>query len=153
MIEIIPARASHVRRVASVLRDADRQEVEAFTGRSPLAALSMSFRRSMWCWTVMIDGKPEAMLGLGAVNILGSVGSPWLVGSDAITADRVLFARRSIEWRDAWLSKFSTLRNFIDCRNRASIEWLRWLGATFSPPVVIGGKNFMIFEMRATDVR
>lgn len=149
MIEIVPARASHLRIIAANMRQADRDEVAASSGRSPLSALSYSFRHSRWCWVALIDGKPEVIFGVGDLNILGRVGAPWLLGSDAIWQHRKEFMRRSAWWRDQLLARYSVLRNVVDCRNSASIRWLGWLGFRFSQPFDLRGHPFMLFEMRA----
>lgn len=149
VIEIVPARASHLRRIAAVMRQADRDEVAASSGRSPLAALSYSFRMSRECWAVVIDGKPEVIFGVGDLNILGGVGSPWLLGSDAVWDHRREFMRQSREWLAQLFARYSVLRNVVDCRNSASIRWLGWLGFRFSQPFDLRGNPFMMFEMRA----
>lgn len=149
MIEIVPARPSHLRRIAAVMRQADRDEIMAASGRSPLSALSFSFRNSRMCWVALVDGKPEVIFGAGDVNFLGGLGAPWLLGSEAVWKHRREFMRMSGHWRDQLLERYSILRNVVDCRNTASIRWLGWLGFRFSPPFDLRGNPFMLFEMRA----
>lgn len=149
VVEIIPARASHVRVIAARMRQADRDEVAASSGRSPLAALSYSFRRSAICMTGLIDGRPEVMFGVADLNILAGVGSPWLLGTDAVEENAVAFLRGSVEWRGQLLQRYQVLRNFVDVRNVASVRWLGWLGFQFYDPVMIRGHEFRLFEMRS----
>ena len=149
MIEIVPARASHLRIIAAKMRQADRDEVAASSGKSPLAALSYSFRKSRFCWVALIDGEPEVIFGVGDLNVLAGVGSPWLLGSDAVWKYRRDFLGRSRDWLDQLLRRYSVLRNVVDCRNTASIRWLGWLGFRFSHPFDHRGNPFMMFEMRA----
>jgi hypothetical protein len=148
-IEVVPARAAHIRSVARRMRQADRDEVFAASGRSPARALAFSLRKSTAAWTGMVDGRPEVMFGVGDINVLASVGAPWLLGTDAVERNRVAFLRISVEWRAQLLRRYSTLRNVVDERNHVSIRWLRWLGFTLSEPMEVNGFTFRLFEMRA----
>lgn len=149
MIEIVPARACHLRRLAEVMRQADRDEIEARSGRTPLGALMGSYRASSMCRVVLIDGKPEVIFGVGTLNVLAGVGSPWLLGSDAVWQHRKEFMRQSRVWLRQLSARYQVLRNVVDCRNAASIRWLGWLGFRFSQPFDHRGRPFMLFEMRA----
>lgn len=151
-IDIVPARASHIRRLAAVMRQADRDEVMASTGRDVLSVLAQSFRSSSLCMVALIDGQPEVIFGVGDLNILTATGAPWLLGSDAVELHRVEFLRGSVHWRDQLLRRYAVLRNIVDCRNTSAIRWLRWLGFGFSDPFVHRNHEFMMFEMRAGDV-
>ena len=151
-IKIIPARFSHIRPIAERMRQADRDEVFAASGRSPVGALLFSLKRSSMVWTAIVDGRPEVMFGVGDLNILAGVGAPWLLGTDAVERNYVAFLRGSVEWRDQLLRDYSTLRNFVDERNRVSIRWLRWLGFTISDPIILQGNAFRLFEMRSDNV-
>lgn len=131
------------------MRQADRDEVFAASGRSPADALIFSLRKSSHAWTAMIDGVPEVMFGVGDLNVLAGVGAPWLLGTDAVERHYVAFLRCSVGFRDQLLQRYSTLRNFVDVRNRASIRWLRWLGFTLSDPVALRGHEFRLFELRS----
>lgn len=148
-IEVVPARASHLRRLAAVMRQADRDEVFAASGRSPLSALSLSFRKSTICMVALFDGQPEVIFGAGDLSILTRLGAPWMLGSDAIERHRVEFLRGSVHWRGQLLRRYDVLRNIVDCRNKTAIRWLRWLGFQFGEPFDHRGYRFMMFEMRA----
>lgn len=156
MAEIVVVRAlpAHIEPVASRMRDADRAEVWAGSRRTPADALAFSLERSEYALTVMIEGRPEAMFGVGTLSILGRVGAPWLLGTDAAAADRRAFLEASLEWRAELLARYDRLLNVVDVRNRTSIRWLRWLGATFSDPRPLGrgGELFQVFEIRAPHV-
>jgi hypothetical protein len=151
-IQIVPARAAHLRSIARRMRQADREEVSAASGRSPAGALVYSLRKSAVAWTVLIDGRPECLFGVGDVNILAGVGCPWLLGTDAVEKNYRAFLRGSVDCRDQLLSMYPTLRNFVDARNVVSIRWLRWLGFRLLDPVEIKGHEFRLFELRSGDV-
>lgn len=149
VIEIVPARASHIRRIASVMRQADRDEIEAATGRDALPVLSASFRRSSICMVALVDGQPEVIFGAGDLSVLTGLGAPWLLGSDVIERHWREFLRLSVHWLAQLLKRYAVLRNIVDCRNTVAIRWLRWLGFDFSEPFDHRGHRFMMFEMRA----
>lgn len=134
------------------MRPADRDEVFAASGKTPVKALTYSMRKSSHAWTAIIDGRPEVMFGVGDINVLAGVGAPWLLGTDAVEAHYIAFLRRSVDFRDQLLRRYPVMRNFVDDRNKASKRWLKWLGASFSDPVEVGGHPFRLFEMRLADV-
>lgn len=152
-IKIVPARAAHVRTIARRMRQADRDEVAAISKLSPAEALIYSLRKSAHAWTALMDGRPEVMFGVGDLNVLAGVGAPWLLGTDAVEENYVAFLRLSPDFRDQLLRRYSTLRNFVDARNRVSIRWLRWLGFKLFDPVELRGHKFHMFELRSADVR
>lgn len=151
-IEIVPAEKSHIRSIARRMRKADRDEVWAGSRKTPAQALAFSLRKSSIAWTVIIDGRPEIMFGVGDLNILAGIGSPWLLGTNAIEKHSRAFWRRSPEFRDQLLSRYLVLRNLVDARNTVSIRWLRRLGFTLMDPINVRGHKFHLFELRAGDV-
>lgn len=151
-IQIVKARACHIRSVAERMRKADREEVWAASRKTPLGALLYSYRKSSLAWTALVDGRPEVMFGVGDLNILAGVGAPWLLGTDAVEKHYVTFLRQSVDFRAQLLARYSVLRNFVDSRNRVSIRWLQWLGFRLLDPVEMNGHTFRLFELRADDV-
>ena len=151
-IEIVPARAAHVRSIARRMRQADRDEVAAASGKTPGEALMFSLRKSSLAWTAIVDGRPEVMFGVGDLNILAGIGAPWLLGTDAVERHYRQFLRRSVGWRGQLLARYPVLRNFVDDRNTVSKRWLEWLGFKLSDPVIFGGHTFRSFELRSSDV-
>lgn len=134
------------------MRQADRDEIAAASGKTPAQALAFSLRKSSIARTALVDGVPEVMFGVGDINILAGVGAPWLLGTDAVERHYVAFLRGSVDWRDQLLARYPTLKNFVDARNRASVRWLRWLGFTLSEPISVRGHEFHLFELRSPDV-
>lgn len=151
-IQIIPARASHIRTIARRMRKADVDEVFAASGHSPSKAMTFSLRKSSHAWTALIDGRPEVMFGVGDINILAGIGAPWLLGTDAVEKHYVAFLRNSVGFRDQLLRRYPVMRNFVDERNKASKRWLAWLGARLSDPIEINGQAFRLFELRSSNV-
>ncbi len=132
------------------MRQADRDEVFAASGRTPAQALVFSLRKSSLAYTAIINGVPEVIFGAGDLNVLTNTGAPWLLGTDAVTKHYVAFLRGSVHWRGQLLRRYSTLRNLADDRNAASKRWLKWLGFTLFDPVTAGHERraFRLFELR-----
>jgi len=149
---IVTARPGHIRQIAERMRAADRAEIFAASGRSPLSALSFSYRHSSHVWTALFDGRPEVMWGVGDLDILTGIGAPWLLGTDAVDKNVHGFLRISRHWPSQLLGRYRLLRNLVDARNTISIRWLEWLGFRLSDPVEINGHPFHLFEMGDADV-
>ena len=149
-LSIIPAIPEHIAPIAIHMRQADRDEVAAFAGKSPYEALEFSLGRATIARTVLIDGQPSGMFGVGDLNILARSGAPWLLGTDDLALAPVAFLRASLDWQRQLFERYDVLRNLVDDRNSASIRWLKWLGFNLSEPVLVGpaGSPFRLFELR-----
>jgi hypothetical protein len=78
MIEIVPARYSHIGPIASRMREIDRLECLIF-GHTPKQALRHGIALATVAWTVLIDGRPEAMFGASTISLLDGSGRPWML--------------------------------------------------------------------------
>lgn len=149
-IEIVPAVPDHIDPIADRMRQTDRDEVLAASGRDPRSALEFSLRKSSIAHTALIDGVPEVMFGVGDVNILTRTGGPWLLGTDAIDRHWVSFLRGSIGSLAQLSARYDVLINLVDDRQSASIRWLRWLGFTVEEPIIAGVEHraFRLFHLK-----
>ncbi len=155
--ELHAARATdaHALDMAPRLRAADREEVAASSGRSPLEALRYSLAASSHAVSALDPvGRVVCMFGVGVVDLMGGVGAPWLLGSDLMADHRREFARRSRAYLPLMLAHYPNLENAVDARHVEAIRWLEWLGFTIGDPKPIGrsGAMFRPFEMRSSDV-
>lgn len=151
-MEVCKVEDWHIQSVARRMRKADREEVFASSGKLPVEALYFSTGKSSGCWTVMFDGQPEIIFGVGSINVLGQTGAPWALGTDEVRKNYVNFLKASVDFRDQLLARYPTLRNIVDVRNTSSIRWLTWLGFTFSQPFDLNGYKFRMFELRSPHV-
>ena len=140
---------SHAAALAPRLRVLDLAEIEAASGRAPGNVLAESVDRAVWSEALVIDGRIEAIGGLGAQSMMFGPGIPWLVGSDRLTEQRRWFlgeSRRQV-WR--MLSHYQRLENRVDARNAPAIRYLRWLGFTLGAATPWGhaGLPFYPFTM------
>ncbi|MCM5557366.1 hypothetical protein [Pleomorphomonas sp. JP5] len=146
-MRIVPARGKHCRSIGRRMRESDRLEVQRSGRLGPVEALRQSMRNSD-AFTVLIDGRPEIMYGVGDLDVLAGVGGAWLLGTDAITENWRWFLRATAEGLPGLFTRHRVLRNVVDRDNTASLRWLKWLGAEFLGDIDIHGHPFVLFEMR-----
>lgn len=133
------------------LRAADRAECLALGDRDLRVVIEESVRRSTLSWTGIIDGELAAIMGVGPVNLLGGIGSPWMLGTPVLDKHARVLVRETPRYIAEMLSAFPHLVNFVHAHNTTSVRWLRRLGFTLYPALPHGplGEPFHYFEMRA----
>src|SRR6478735_11958123 len=114
------------------MRDIDRLEC-ATMGHTPRGALRSGILGSTICWTVMIDGKPEAMMGAAPSNLIDGVGRPWLLMTDAAGRQHVTLVRLGRIYTAAMHRHYSRLENWIHADNNRTIRYLTRLGYAIGP--------------------
>jgi RimJ/RimL family protein N-acetyltransferase len=151
-IEIRPATFRDA--LTLVMRKADREEVEALSGRDPREVLVESVERSASAWAGLADGKLVCLFGVVPMSLVGVTGIPWLLGSDDVCTYGRAFLRRNRAYVHAMLAEYPVLTNVVDARNDVSIRWLRWLGFRLGEPQPMGphGLPFVPFRMEAQNV-
>lgn len=138
MIEIVPARLSHVGPIALAMRDIDRLECMVW-GHSPKEALRNGLMASTVAWTALIDGKPQAMFGASTVSFLDGIGRPWLLMTDEAVRHQKSLVRLGRIYTDAIHRHYAHLENWVHCDNAAAIRWLSRLGFAVGGVEVIRG--------------
>lgn len=125
--------------IAPKLRKIDLVECGAF-GLTGLEALSLAYEvfAGEEAYTVTVDGVPEGMFGWTAHN--SDKAAIWLLGSDALFEQPILFCRISQIMVEKAHFKHRVLFNFVSENNAKSIAWLKWLGFEF-PGATVLGKN------------
>ncbi|WP_026792985.1 hypothetical protein [Pleomorphomonas oryzae] len=146
-IEIVPACAAHCQSIGERLRLSDEVEVWRAGRVGPVEALRRSMSQST-AFTVLIDGQPEIMYGVGDLDVLAGIGGVWLLGTDAIARNWRWFLRATAEGLPSLFTRHTVLRNAVDRDNFPSLRWLKWLGATFLTEVDVHGYPFIVFELR-----
>lgn len=135
------------------MRKSDRDEVWASHHHTPEEALSMGFRYSRICLTLLHKGKPVAMFGAAAIPDVEGLGSIWLLGTDELSRCQTAFLKLSKLFVGVLLNDYQTLYNYIDVRNTTTKRWLEWCGANFKDVQTYGieGRPFQYFEFRRDD--
>lgn len=143
---VAPAHASHIGRIANRMRPADVAECRAL-GKEPKAALRAAYAASSLSWTAMLEGRPEAMFGLACHDLMGGVGSPWLLGTEAVPKG----ARHLVRWGPHFVAamqrEYPRLENAVAAENAPAVRLLEALGFDIeTETVVIGGMPFRRFS-------
>jgi hypothetical protein len=138
MIEIVPARVTHIGPIASRMRPIDRYECGVF-GHSPKTALRQGLLGAHMAWTALIDGKPEAMFGVSTLSILDGLGRPWLLMTEEGAKQRRALVRFGRIYTEAIQRQYTQLHNWVHADNAATIRWLSRLGFAVGAVEVIRG--------------
>lgn len=116
--------------VGSKMREADRRELKAASGKGPYEMLAIGLIHSEDCIALLTeDGKAFAMAGVCRMPDVG--GSVWMLATDDLERCKMRFLRNIRAGLDMWQRKYGLLHNYVDERNSVHINWLRWLGFTF----------------------
>jgi len=150
-VKLVRPTAEAIRFIADTMREADRVEVMAASGRTPFDALQLSVDRSSFVAVVEADGVPVTILGLVVHDILSGSGVPWLLSSEHALKHKRQFLELSPPVIQEMLTICPKLVNYVHSENRLSIRWLTWLGFTIEEPKPIGahGEMFHRFSMEA----
>lgn len=139
--------------LAPRLRRADREEVEA-AGVTPLDALLGGLDRATWAYSVVVDGEVAAIIGVSPMGLLlGEVGIPWLLGSNALLKEWRRMCKAAPEWIKHMHYYYPVLVNMVHAKNVLAVKWLRHAGFTVHEPTIRmpSGELFCLFE-RSRDV-
>lgn len=162
-IEIVPLTAKHAD-IIPRLRQADIDEIWAMEGMEPKLAVAYSIACADPGWAAELDGRTEAVFGIGPAQAVassdardtsasmrvgpvgetldgGRIGRPWLVGSDEIEKHPITFYRMSRGIIGEMKTRYAMLENWVDARNKLSIRWLEWGGFHIEPAENTGYEN------------
>lgn len=142
------AQPGDAERLVADMRRADRLEVMAACGPDVLAVVIEAIARTPQCIAADHGG---ALLFVGGVVPLGDgVGSPWMLGTNALRRHPVSLTRLAQRYLQHAMKTAPHLINFVDARNTRSIHWLAGLGFSIFPaePYGVDGLLFHRFEMR-----
>lgn len=129
--QIVPAEEWHIPVIAARVRPADRDELFAIACYTPERALAASFNASPLKWTGLINGEPVCMFGVAPGTMLGGTGRPWLISSQDIENNIIVFLKKSKVALDIMTDSYPLLENYVDARNTKAIKWLKWLSFCF----------------------
>lgn len=149
MIEIVPAKLTHVGPIAIAMRDIDRLECHVF-GHSPKDALRLGLMASTIAWTALVDGKPVAMFGAATISLLDGIGRPWLLMTNEAEKHHRAIVRFGRIYTEAIHRHYARLENWVHVDNSAAIRWLSRLGFAVGGVDVIRGQPMRPFVRCAT---
>ena len=117
--------------IAPKLRQADKNECLAATGKAPLSVLYTSLMIGDMTLTMRSpDGERVGLCGV-ASSPIDDAGVVWMCATDDIYQYQMAFLRRSKAALDYLAEDYLLLHNCVDARNTLHIKWLKWMGFTF----------------------
>jgi hypothetical protein len=140
--------------LAADMREGDRLEIQATSGRAPLLALRKAVRWSRRhggdAWTGYIDGRVAAVFGIGKRALLSPAAYPWCLTSSAVDRAPRLFYRASRAVLASFLEEHQELEQFVDARYVQALRWVERLGFTLEParPFGVAGLPFHRITIR-----
>lgn len=143
-INLQPATAAHVGRIARRLRSIDHAEVSAL-GHDPRQAVRIALIGSSWALTAMIDGSPHGMFGV--TPVAPWKGEPWFLGTDEIYRNGRAMLIMGQAAVDEMQRHFPLLENIVSAENARAIRLLKRWGFTVEQGYEkIGGLAFRRFR-------
>lgn len=129
------------------LKQSDVDEIWASHNHRPLEALRLSIKVSTICFTIEDNGKPIAIFGINPSTIIDNKAVIWLLSTPMLKLRAYRFIKHSKKFIGMFLDFYPYLFNFVDDRNKESIDWLRRCGAVIDDPKPYGveQKNFRYF--------
>jgi len=149
MLPVIPTDPDHLLELSRTMRRADREELLASSGQSPLEALEEGYVLSSKTHTILTkEGQVVGVFGVAPNSVDPTVGHPWMLASDLLDDVKVSFLKQCRPVADSLGEGYALLMNVCDKRNAVHIKWLRWLGYTFireHPHYGVGKLPFLEF--------
>ena len=143
IVDFRPPKPRDVRHIAANMAPMDALECSIF-GRTPAEGLERSVNVSDMAVTCVIDGRPQAMLGVAALSLIDDTGSPWLLGTTELRRHARLFVTAAPPLIAAMQERYSRLTNYVHADNRVSIRWLGKLGFDFPGEVAYVGEHKLL---------
>lgn len=144
MIEIVGARPNHVGTIARRMRPIDALECR-LSGGSPKQSLRSGIMASSICWTVLIDGRPEAMFGACPISTIEGRARVWLLMTDDAEHRHKALVRLGWRYTQALHDHYPILENHVHAHNDRALRWLARLGYAIGPVDVIHGQPMRPF--------
>lgn len=147
-IQIRPAQPEDIGLLLENIRQADLDELTASHGEyADLEAILINGleRSGEHAWTMFIDGQLALIGGVapGGSLIGGSVGIPWMLGTNVIRAGTL--TRAAMRYFAQVKEIYPELSNYVDARNVKAIRWIRRMGFTVEEKPTLAGPNRMPF--------
>ena len=128
---LTPTSVNDLDYIAPRLRQADRNECLAATGKEPLGILYQSLLLGDITLTMRTpEGERVGLCGI-APSPFSNAGVVWMCATDAIMKHQMAFLRRSKAALDYLGADYDVLHNCVDARNTVHIKWLKWMGFSF----------------------
>lgn len=140
---------SDVSSLVKYMRALDIAEIEAVSGPDIHAAVREAINISAYRYTALYKSSIIGVFGCAPLAALAGIGSPWFFGTALCSRVGISMTRYACALIEVTAWEYPHLLNYIDERQRRSVEWLRRLGFRVYPPEPYGieGRPFHKFEL------
>ena len=121
--EVIKAELKHCAELAASLDEPARGLIEKYYEAEPEEGLRNSFKLSVLCWTILINGKVAGMFGCTEEGVAWLTTSPDINDKTAIR-----FVRQSKPYIEQMRKHCGGLMGYVHKDNQQLIKWLEWSG-------------------------
>ena len=127
--KVVLSEPTHIAPNAGNMRTSDIVEVDAACNQTPYTALLKSFDDSEeYCRTILWDGVPAGMFGVGTKGEEYNFGRPWFLADNRFPEWRFGLLKITKGAIQEMLQLRRVLHNFVHAEHLESIEWLKWAG-------------------------
>jgi hypothetical protein len=145
-LHITPATKEEAEWLAPRLREMDKKEVWASSGKSPEEVLPLSWElstKSGKCYTIRgrDNTDPIAIFGVADGSIPTEhyrTGVLWMLGTPGVEGEAIQVCRAAGPWIEYLGEDFDFLWNVVWNENKLHLRWLSWLGFDVLPPIIWG---------------
>jgi len=125
-----PAILADALQLAPKVRIADREEIRASDGKSPLEALVIPFTYKEGRNYTIIGAVNEGVIGMFGVAPTNDpeYGVAWLLSSENLFKHTKQFIKECPYWVSQMSEGYTYIYNWVDRRNWKSLKWLQFLG-------------------------
>ena len=125
-----PAILADALQLAPKVRIADREEIRASNGSSPLEALVVPFTFKKGRNYTIIGTAKEGVIGMFGVAPTKDpeYGIAWLLSSETLFKHTKQFIKECPYWVSQMSEGYTYIYNWVDRRNWKSLKWLQFLG-------------------------
>jgi len=125
-----PAILADALQLAPKMRIADREEIRASNGSSPLEALVIPFTYEKSRSYTIIGTAKEGVIGMFGVAPTKDpeYGVAWLLSSETLFKHTKQFIKECPYWVSQMSEGYTYIYNWVDRRNWKSLKWLQFLG-------------------------
>lgn len=148
-VNITEATIEDIREAARDIRQAEADEIYAFCGGTPLAALAVSFKVSSARYAARHkDGTLLCVFGMKRDS--WNSWEIWLITTKAVETIQygLAFQREFQRVFKQYLTEFPYMHNWVHDKNTVSIKWLKRTGCKFGEGIIVNGERFFPFYIR-----
>lgn len=132
--------------------EADKAEVKAFSGNTPLEAILRSVELSYSATVAYYDDTPVAIFGVATSDYEGTQGSPWLLSTGKFDDFRISFLKISKGIIKDFLAPFERLVVTVHAANTKSLVWLKSNDFEIVNSLDFSGEKFYVMVLENTEV-